>query len=99
MVMGMVLRVSTDTIMACEPPSGYTDQLEDCDDTTGTVSPGILYDGCDGKDNDCDSHIDEDVKAGWQLFTANTDRMWCGTLQCTPVTCPCSQPFKIQTSD
>lgn len=70
--------VSTDTIMACEPPSGYTDQLEDCDDTTGTVSPGILYDGCDGKDNDCDSHIDEDVKAGWQLFTADTngDVVW-----------------------
>ena len=33
----------------------------DCNDNDNTVNPGILVDGCDGVDNDCDGSIDEDA--------------------------------------
>ncbi len=39
---------------------GYTPEEGDCDDGDATVHPGVLRDECDGVDNDCDSHTDED---------------------------------------
>jgi hypothetical protein len=60
------------TIRACAQPEGYTDLLEDCNDSESTISPGILYDRCDGVDNDCDLEIDEDIKPDWPMFSADT---------------------------
>ncbi len=44
---------------ACNQPSSYVDNDEDCDDTTEFVSP-IAKERCDGQDNDCDTEVDED---------------------------------------
>jgi hypothetical protein len=39
---------------------GY-DNVQDCDDTLASVSPGVMGDACDGIDNDCDGAADEDA--------------------------------------
>ncbi len=44
---------------ACDEPSGYTDNDDDCDDTAATSNPSA-YEVCDGEDNDCDGDTDED---------------------------------------
>ena len=42
---------------ACEQPSGYEDDDEDCDDGDADVNPGET-EVCDGADNDCDGTTD-----------------------------------------
>lgn len=43
--------------LMCGAPYGH-----DCDDTDPTSSPGTP-ETCDGRDNDCDMHVDEDAQA------------------------------------
>jgi hypothetical protein len=45
-------------VTACDPPPGYVDNSDDCDDNDEEVSP-ILPEKCDNKDNDCDEMVDE----------------------------------------
>lgn len=47
------------TAQACEPPGGYVANSDDCDDSFASVYPGA-DELCDGRDNDCDTQIDED---------------------------------------
>ena len=54
------------TTAACEPPAGYVENTDDCDDTDAATSP----DGeevCDGADNDCNGDIDDGVMIPWYL--------------------------------
>jgi len=44
--------------IACEAPSGWTDDDTDCDDADAAVYPGA-DELCDGVDNDCDGEVDE----------------------------------------
>ena len=46
------------TLVACEQPSGYVDNDDDCDDTSDGSNPDAA-EVCDGEDNNCDSQIDE----------------------------------------
>jgi len=48
---------STDT--ACDQPSGYVSDPNDCDDSNANTHPSA-DEYCDGVDNDCDGDIDED---------------------------------------
>jgi hypothetical protein len=47
------------TQSACEPPVGFVDNSDDCDDTDMTVYLGA-DELCDEQDNDCDVTVDED---------------------------------------
>ncbi len=53
--------LESDTIDACLMPSGYADEIGDCDDDNPDANPGEPSDVCDSVDNDCDDEIDEDV--------------------------------------
>ena len=44
----------------CEPPSGYVDNDEDCDDSDSSVYPGAT-ETCDYSDEDCDGTVDDDA--------------------------------------
>lgn len=49
-------------IEACEAPSGYVSNAEDCDDTDASVYPGALDNTTDGIDQNCDG-VDGPVTA------------------------------------
>ncbi len=50
----------SESVRACEAPSGYLSTADDCDDASAMVFPGAL-ESCNGADDDCDSEIDEDA--------------------------------------
>jgi len=52
------------TMDSCEPPSGYVPTGTDCDDTDADRFPGATEE-CDGKDNDCDDEVDENLGRSW----------------------------------
>jgi hypothetical protein len=45
---------------ACVAPAGYVVDATDCDDGDATISPGNT-ETCDGRDQDCDGLVDEDL--------------------------------------
>ena len=71
---------------ACEIPTGYVPNANDCDDTQATAFPGNT-EVCDGIDNDCDTLVDEDVTTA---FYADSDSDGFGDLHVQ--TDACTQP-------
>ena len=52
---------------ACDQPSGYTTDTQDCDDTDASVAPGAPEIAYDGVDQDCDGADLVDVDGdGWE---------------------------------
>ncbi len=49
---------SSNSIIACTPPSSYVTNSTDCDDNDANNYPGNT-EICDGQDNDCDGLVDE----------------------------------------
>ncbi|MEL6346166.1 MAG: MopE-related protein [Myxococcota bacterium] len=45
---------------ACDPPTGYVERNDDCDDDNAAAFPGGV-EICDEADNDCDGRVDEAV--------------------------------------
>ncbi|MBN2798838.1 MAG: hypothetical protein JXX28_06780 [Deltaproteobacteria bacterium] len=46
------------TVKACEAPAGYLSNSTDCDDLSAVSYPGA-EERCDGKDNDCNTLVDD----------------------------------------
>ncbi len=61
---------SNNSIVDCSPPSGYVTNSADCDDNDANNYPGNI-EVCDGKDNDCDGQIDENVMLTFYLDADN----------------------------
>ncbi len=68
---------------ACEPPDGYVESRDDCDDQDPTSYGGAL-EVCDGVDNDCDRQVDEDVTT---TYYADADKDGFGTPNYTKDAC------------
>jgi hypothetical protein len=47
-------------ITACSMPDDYTNNANDCDDSSSIISP-MAIESCNGSDDDCDGRIDEGV--------------------------------------
>jgi len=52
----------------CDPPPGYVDNADDCDDTNAAALPGG-EEVCDEADNDCNGLVDEGVTTTWYTDT------------------------------
>jgi hypothetical protein len=50
---------ASDTLTACEQPTGYVADDTDCDDAEAAVNPGAS-EVCNGIDDDCDGLVDDD---------------------------------------
>ncbi len=71
---------------ACDQPSGYTDDTQDCDDSARLVNPGAV-ETCDGVDNDCDGLADEDDAVDTSLWYADADADGYGDTLTTKAAC------------
>jgi hypothetical protein len=60
------------TIEACEPPTGYVENAEDCDDSDPLQYPGA-DEYCNGEDDDCDGETDEEGVLGASTWYADDD--------------------------
>ncbi len=76
------------TTEACDAPSGYVDDLQDCDDSDRTISPDA-EEVCDDVDNDCDGTVDEPDAADAALWYYDGDGDGYGN---TPTLQACEQP-------
>jgi len=56
---------SGDALTATSPPNGYVATGGDCDDTDDEIYPGAT-EQCNGVDDDCDTHTDEDCTLWYQ---------------------------------
>ena len=52
------------TILSCPQPMGYVSNNSDCDDTSSSINPNGT-EVCNGKDDDCNTAIDEGLAITW----------------------------------
>ena len=74
---------------ACDAPSGFVANRDDCNDADGTISPAATED-CDAVDNDCDGVTDEDDASDAGTWYADSDSDGYGSD--AEATTACSQP-------
>ncbi len=74
------------SVTACDVPSGYLDNAEDCDDGDAAVFPGAV-EACNGVDHDCDGAIDEDAALETNTFYVDADGDGYGDIDSTVEAC------------
>ncbi len=84
------------TRVACEEPSGYTDDDSDCDDTRRAVNPSGL-ELCDALDNDCDGETDETDALDAETWYADADADGYGDPELVALSC--DQPRSYVSND
>jgi hypothetical protein len=72
-------------VRRCVQPAGYYAEPNDCDDSETDTWPGAP-EQCDGRDNDCDSEIDEDI-ANLTTFYVDADDDGYGDPTLTELAC------------
>ena len=77
----------------CSAPSGYVDDLTDCDDTNSSVYPDAI-ETCNEVDDDCDGDTDEEVE---ETFYADDDEDGYGDSEASESAC--DQPSGYVTDD
>ena len=78
--------VSTYTTTACDQPTGYVADADDCDDSDATVSPSGT-ETCNGVDDDCDGDTDEDDASDVLTWYADSDGDSYGDASVSDVDC------------
>ena len=58
--------------VACEAPSGFVDNSEDCDDTEEDINPDAT-EVCNGEDDDCDGNVDGGAVGDLSTWYADSD--------------------------
>jgi MYXO-CTERM domain-containing protein len=62
----------SDSVAACDQPTGRVEDATDCDDDDGAVNPAAT-ELCDGVDNDCDGTVDEDDASDASTWYSDAD--------------------------
>ena len=62
----------SNTTIACEIPTGATNNNEDCDDENANIYPNAT-ETCNGSDDNCDGDIDESTSIDASVWYADTD--------------------------
>ncbi|MFM7201891.1 MAG: MopE-related protein [Myxococcota bacterium] len=83
------------SVSACTAPAGYVSKSGDCNDADATVYTGAP-EACDGKDNDCDSQVDE---AGSTTFYRDVDGDKYGDVAITYVGCSAPSGYVSDNTD
>ena len=63
---------TSETVEACEEPSGYASEGDDCDDSDASVNPDA-DELCNDLDDDCDGEIDEDSAIDAETWWVDAD--------------------------
>ncbi len=87
--------VESSTTWSCILPEGYAAVAGDCDDQDPAVHPGA-EEVCDGRDNDCDVDIDEQVL---DLFYVDGDGDGYGTEQDAVQACDAPEGYVLEAGD
>jgi len=77
---------ATTTDIACDQPSGYVTDDNDCDDTSATTYPGA-DEYCDSVDTDCDGTVDESSALDADTWYADGDSDGYGDSTSTDIAC------------
>ena len=77
---------ASSTTEACEAPSGYVAEAQDCDDSDASISPNAT-ELCNEVDDDCDGEVDEDEAADASTWYADTDGDGYGDPDSSTVSC------------
>ena len=80
-----------------EPPLGYTDNSDDCDDYNVSVHPGQT-ESCNGVDDDCDGQVDNGA-AGAPVWYADADGDGYGANDAPTVACEAPDDHVHDSSD
>jgi hypothetical protein len=79
----------------CDPPEGWLETADDCDDADPTSHPGA-EEVCDEADNDCDTEVDEGVRT---TYYADVDGDGYGVLDTTTLDCEQPPGFASEAGD
>ncbi len=86
----------SDSVEACDTPTGYVIDLGDCDDSDATVYPGA-WELCNGVDDDCSGVIDDGLT--FSTFYRDMDNDGYGDLETTIEACSVPEGYVADSTD